>query len=671
MELPSRLSHWSRDQFGSVHRWCRADKLNLKNIWSAPSDPAYFHQRPNRFFYDLNKLSTSDWPGAWRKNCLAHADDLLQHKFTFFAFDNEPLGESIDWNRDYSSDKSIPLTYAHRLNYRRETSVGDVKYVWELNRHQHLVRLAQAYWITGDDKYAHEITTQITSWIEQCPYMHGVNWTSPMESALRLISWTWAFELIRSWPGLDESFTSLLISSVYQHLRFIDRHYSRHSSANNHLIAEASGAYMTATYWSEIKNAPNFRRRAYQHLIRQCLIQNAPDGVNREQAFGYQFFVFDLLLLPALIGKANHEPFPVAYWDRLEKMAYFIASISDCNCNTPNVGDADDGCAIKLSGRREHRTQSLLNTAAMVFNRRDFKSCTTSRLDEKTTWLFGPNAKHIYDQLNQTSPAPAPRANRPFCWGGYYVLRKGSTPADEALLLFDCGPLGWPATAAHAHADALSINLSIAGVMIMIDPGTFSYRDNPWRAYFRSTAQHNTLTFGNDNQAQYLNRFLWGKKPKTTLTQFATLDNITNLEGRVVWPDGSWHRRAISWHGRQNYFELEDQWHGKAKPTINFSLAPTVQVNCHDNTAFITAKSAHLQLICTDHPVTIEQMYVSPRFYQKTTTQRISIQPTQNIGKAIIRINWSINATTPAISEQTNKRETISSTPVKLQYIRF
>ena len=50
----------------------------------------------------------------------------------------------------------------------------------------------------------------------------------------------------------------------------------------------------------------------------ECHRQNAPDGGNREQAFGYQTFVLDFLLLAGLAARARGEDFSPVYWRRLE-----------------------------------------------------------------------------------------------------------------------------------------------------------------------------------------------------------------------------------------------------------------------------------------------------------------------------------------------------------------
>jgi hypothetical protein len=55
------------------------------------------------------------------------------------------FGTTLDWNRDPKTGTIAPLWFGKTLNYRDESVVGDIKYLWEPNRHLHFVTLAQAY----------------------------------------------------------------------------------------------------------------------------------------------------------------------------------------------------------------------------------------------------------------------------------------------------------------------------------------------------------------------------------------------------------------------------------------------------------------------------------------------------------------------------------------------
>jgi hypothetical protein len=69
----------------------------------------------------------------------ANASQWLNHRASFFALHDSPLDNPINWHRDYSSGFVAPLRYSGFMNHRDVLVAGDIKYIWELNRLQHIV----------------------------------------------------------------------------------------------------------------------------------------------------------------------------------------------------------------------------------------------------------------------------------------------------------------------------------------------------------------------------------------------------------------------------------------------------------------------------------------------------------------------------------------------------
>ncbi len=108
----------------------------------------------------------------WSEDAEAHrhvvsqADFWIPPRARFFGLPAVPLHNPIDWHRDYSSDKRGPQKYSGMIDHREVAAVGDVKYIWELNRLHHLVSLALAYSSTGKTAYWEAIEQQSRSWTE-------------------------------------------------------------------------------------------------------------------------------------------------------------------------------------------------------------------------------------------------------------------------------------------------------------------------------------------------------------------------------------------------------------------------------------------------------------------------------------------------------------------------
>jgi hypothetical protein len=389
-----------------------------------------------------------------------------------------------------------------------------------------------------------------------------------MEPALRLINWSLAWQLLNGidaelFAGHDgAAFRDRWLQSIHQHARFVHENFSRHSSANNHLIGEAAGLFIAATTWPFWADMRKWRQKAAGELEREAQLQNAPDGVNREQAVSYQQFVYDLFLLCRLAADAEGRPFSDAFSACMERMAGFLASVMDVAGNMPMIGDADDGYVVRLSQEADFcRYRSTLASAALLFGRPAFRQ-KAATLDDKTRWLFGKGAEQAWQRLAGGTDLLPPR--RDFPTGGYYVLGCDLETPSEIRLVADAGPLGYREIAAHGHADALSFTLSVGGLEFLIDPGTYAYHaDDRWRQYFRGTSAHNTLRVDRRDQSESGGNFMWLTKANAGCALWQVSDTRDVFEG---WhdgyrrlPDPVMHQRRISLYKDTRRFEIEDR----------------------------------------------------------------------------------------------------------------
>jgi hypothetical protein len=503
----------------------------------------------------------------WTPLPYASAPIASPKRFDVFALRDVELGSPPSWNRDPKTGVEAPLAFGMLLDYRDPRLVGDIKYLWEPNRHHHLVTLAQACALGGEARYRDVIRRHLQSWFASCPYRMGPNWSSALEAAIRLINWSAAWQLLggASSPLFEDAagvrFKRQWLDSVYQHASFVRRNLSLYSSANNHLLGEAAGLYIAAITWPCWPHADAWAAEAKSILEREALLQNAPDGVNREQATHYQQFVLDLLLLPLLAGRANGQRFSGVFESRIETMLEYLASIMDAGGNVPLFGDADDGLVVGLSRSRAHCPfRSLLATGAILFRRGDFKA-KAQGLDDKTRWLLGPGADAAFENL-QTAQAWLP-VRRVFPEGGYYILGCDFETQDEIRLTADAGALGYQSIAAHGHADALAFTLSVGGREFLVDPGTYAYHtQGAWRSYFRGTAAHNTVRVDGRDQSQPGGNFMWLRKAPAGCNLWRTSVERDVFEGwhggYAGLADPVMHRRRIALEKRARRVVVED-----------------------------------------------------------------------------------------------------------------
>jgi hypothetical protein len=267
-----------------------------------------------------------------------------------------------------------------------------------------------------------------------------------------------------------------------------------------------------------------------------------------------------MMLIAGLFGRANHRELSAPFWRRLESMLEFIASVMDVAGNVPHIGDSDDGVMLRLSPRGSTQVfASLLATGAVIFERGDLKS-KAGVFDDKSRWLLGDAAAARFSAL-QSRTAHGPLRAR-FPQGGYYVLGEGFETSREVRVIADAGPLGYLAIAAHGHADALSVLMSVAGRPLLIDSGTYAYHvDKSWRDYFRGTSAHNTLRVDRRDQSESGGNFLWLRHAHAHVEQFDA-----QAQRLIAWHDGYrrladpvTHRRLIGYDASSSTLTVEDQ----------------------------------------------------------------------------------------------------------------
>ncbi len=505
------------------------------------------------------------------------AERLLQGKWSIFSLRDLTLDFPPRWNRDPRTGIVAPTSFGSSIDYRDPARVGDIKYLWELNRHQELVTVAQAYALTRSERFAQALRVLLESWFEQCPYPCGVQWTSSLELAVRLVNWAAVWHLIGGdgselFAGTSgQAFRTAWLQSIYRHQRFIAARRSLHSSANNHLIGEMLGLYVAAVTWPLWPRARRWQALAKRRIEHEALRQTYADGVNREQAIFYHHTVAWILLVASRFAHACRDDFSSALPRCLEAMLDFVVALMDVSGRLPMIGDADDAVWMGFTRDTEDPLQVLLACGAVLFGRVDF-AARVARFPTGARWLLGDDAATQFERLKparagraSTSAVFALPARRVFPEGGYYVLGADLGRPGEVRITADAGPLGYLSLAAHGHADALSFTLGVDGEELLIDPGTYVYFLQPrWRAYFRGTAAHNTVRVDGRDQSEPGGTFLWTRHAETRVLDWDSDEGNDRLlaehNGYERLKDPLRHRREMVYDREQRSLTIIDSF---------------------------------------------------------------------------------------------------------------
>ncbi|HEV7194777.1 MAG TPA: heparinase II/III-family protein, partial [Pedococcus sp.] len=169
---------------------------------------------------------------------------------------------------------------------------------------------------------------------------------------------------------------------------------------------------------------------------------------------------------------------------------------------------------------------------------------------------------------------------------GMFILRTPAGDDREIWCRCDGGPHGFLSIAAHAHADALSVEVRSKGVDLLVDPGTYCYHGEPaWRSYFRSTLAHNTIEVDGANQSVEGGPFLW-----SSCTD-AVVDRVELGQRVQTWSGHHWGYarldaqlrldRSVAVDPDQRTVTVTDTLTGAARHTLRLAwqIGPEVRVS--------------------------------------------------------------------------------------------
>ena len=186
---------------------------SIDALWDRQAASPFFLRPTDREFYA--SAFRARFPGAVSA-CLAAADAAVRHEFDLLGSGTHALGAELPWLDDFKTGRHYPLQYCRDIQYMELDKPTDVKVPWELSRCQHFTALGQAYWLSGDERYAREYRAEIEHWIAANPFAYSVNWACAMDVALRAISWIWGFYFMAdSEACADPVFRRAMLRSLF------------------------------------------------------------------------------------------------------------------------------------------------------------------------------------------------------------------------------------------------------------------------------------------------------------------------------------------------------------------------------------------------------------------------------------------------------------------------
>ena len=502
------------------------------------------------------------------KTKTAAADRILKYEFDFLGTGPTYWGEQIDWHQDVKSGYKWPVRLWPQYQREQNPEGVDIKVPWELSRFHHLVTLGQAWQLTKKTEYAEEVIAQWKHWRKANPWLHGVNWANGMEVSIRAVNLVWATSLISKSPAWKNEQERLLTQTLREHGKYIEHNLEisfrqGEPIAGNHYIANLSGLATIGLTQPNLPESSRWRRIACKALENEIRRQVLADGFFFESSTAYHRFAFELFLIPWLLTRESKVCLSAEYERRLEQMLEVILHLTRPDGCVPQIGDNDDGRLLILSDYpdwRRHDYRYLLALGAVLFNRPDFKQ-SGGECSEAVYWLLGREGVENFDNLEVLALVPRSQS---FEAAGLHVIR--GVDGDYALVRTGTPSSSVPV--AHAHNDAMSIELWVAGQPVFVDRGSACYTsDIGQRNMWRSTASHNTVVIDGEEQNELSKGdiFSLGRNATIRLILWEITKESTNLSAEVSTnrKNGTIrHLRSVEYDANSRGWRIEDTFEG-------------------------------------------------------------------------------------------------------------
>jgi hypothetical protein len=179
----------------------------------------------------------------------------------YFSSTNIFLGNDYNWitNPDSGFVYDINKHFTQVEDYSKTS--GDIKYVWEKSRFNHLAVIFRYDYHFEEDK-SEMVFKEIEDWIQKNPVNQGPNYKCSQEITIRIFNWLFALYYYKNSKNLTESRFSNIINAIYWqcHHVYENINFSRIAVRNNHAITESLGIYTFGILFPFFEDANKWKK---------------------------------------------------------------------------------------------------------------------------------------------------------------------------------------------------------------------------------------------------------------------------------------------------------------------------------------------------------------------------------------------------------------------------
>jgi hypothetical protein len=422
------------------------------------------------------------------------ADEIVMGNFRCFGGQPIPL------------ELTLPQPLENWDKYEKGNKLSqdkDIKFIWEPGRFGWACKLAMAYHLSADERYAESFWRFTEQFLLSNPPFLGQHWSSAQEVSIRLIALTFALQLLT--PSIHTTSDRLekIAKTIAFHAERIPATlvYAR-SQNNNHLITEALGLYTASAILPKHPLALKWHTLGWKWLIYAFQAQISIDGTYTQHSTNYHRLMLQAAIWARLVHDHSFtdEPIPSVLTSRLEAATYWLWKMVDPGTGrVPNLGHNDGAYLLPLTICPYHDFRPVIHTASRLFLRTQLNP--SGIWDDMAAWLCLPS-KQLENKAYLDFWQLKPRQDESENQSQYRLVNHNNNSwAVMRVAKYHSRP---------AHADQLHLDLWWRGCNIAQDAGTYLYNSPPtWENSLTNASVHNTVVLDGQEFMSRAGRFLY------------------------------------------------------------------------------------------------------------------------------------------------------------------
>ncbi|MFC3272183.1 heparinase II/III-family protein [Pseudidiomarina halophila] len=513
-----------------------------------------------------------------------------------------------------------------------DTSVGDIKQLWELSRFDWVLKLVQLARVHAVDdpsrssEYEQQLNSWLADWIQHNPPYTGVNWKCGQEASIRVMHLICGAKI----SGSLSQPPSGLLNLIELHLQRIAPTMSYAvAQDNNHGTSEAAALFVGGSFLAAhgSKAGSKWARKGRKWLENRAAYLIATDGSFSQYSINYHRMMLDTLSFSETArGWFGAPKFTSTFYSRALAATNWLAGMTDGTTgDVPNLG-ANDGARLFPLTNTDYRDYrpSLVWAYKVFADASPMKHFMNAEESEAVLfWLDLPPAeKEIEIPRNMHAEK-----------GGFVAMRCGKARVIVNYPRFQFRP---------SQNDLLHVDLWVDSENLLRDAGSYSYNcEEPWQSYFPSTAAHNTVQFDERDQMPRISRFLLGAWPKAKGAEFEVSKDALVQKFRCSYKDylGAIHHRKVELNAYR--LVIRDIVSGfKQKAVARYRLSPERDWKCSDNVVSDGRHTLTFEADVSIDSIRIVDGWESRYYFHKSKVPVVEVTLTKS-GSLTMEYQWA------------------------------